>query len=75
MQINREMLAKMAEMSDTELWAKIRAIGESYGYNLSAKEPSHAELEKMRALMRGDVQISPIDAMRLLNQYKNKGQG
>lgn len=74
MQINREMLAKMAGMNDAELWAQIRAVAENYGYTLSEKQPTHAELEKMRSLMRGDVQISPKDAMRLINQYKNKGR-
>jgi hypothetical protein len=74
MQINREMLAKMAVMSDAELWDKIRAVGESYGYSLAKKQPTHTELEKIRALLRGDVEISPMDAMRLLNQYKDKGR-
>ena len=75
MQINRDMLAKMAGMSDAELWEQICAIAGNYGYVLSNNQPSHIELEKMRSLMRGDVQISPKDAMRLLNQYKSKGQG
>ena len=75
MQMNRDMLAKLAGMSDAELWAQIRAMAGNYGYVLSSAQPSHAELEKMRSLMRGDVQISTMDAMRLLNQYKSKGQG
>ncbi len=75
MQINREMLAKIAGMDDSQLWQQICAIAENYGYTLSKNQPSHAELEKMRSLMRGDVQISPKDAMRLINQYKNRGQG
>ena len=73
MQINRDMLAKMATMNDTELWEQIRAVAKNYGYELSNNQPTHAELEKMRSLMRGDVQISPKDAIRLINQYKNKG--
>lgn len=75
MQLNRDMLAKMASMNDVELWAQIRKVAESHGYKLSEGQPSHAELEKMRSLMRGDVQISPKDAMRLINQYKSKGMG
>ena len=75
MQLNRDMLAKMASMNDTELWAQIRTVAEGYGYKLSNRQPSHAELEKMRSLMRGNVQISPKDAMRLINQYKSKGMG
>ena len=75
MQINREMLAKMAAMNDAELWASIRAVGESYGYSLATRQPTHGELEKIRSLLRGDVQISPMDAMRLLNQYKDKDRG
>ena len=74
MQINKEMLAKMAGMSDAELWEQLRAVGGGYGYSLSSKQPSHEELERIRLLLRGDVQISPKDAMKLLNQYKNKGQ-
>ena len=73
MQINRDMLTKMAGMNDTELWEQIRAVAKNYGYVLSNKQPTHEELEKMRSLMRGDVQISPMDAMRLINQYKSKG--
>ncbi len=75
MQINREMLAKMASMDDEQLWKQICAAAEGYGYTLSKNQPSHAELEKMRSLMRGDIQISPKDAMRLINQYKSKGRG
>ena len=75
MQINRDILAKMAGMGDAELWEQIRAVAGNYGYVLSNSQPPHADLEKMRSLMRGDVQISPKDAMRLLNQYKSKGQG
>ena len=75
MQINREMLAKMAAMNDAELWESIRAVGESYGYSLATRQPTHGELEKIRSLLRGDVQISPMDAMRLLNQYKDKDRG
>ncbi len=73
MQIDREMLAKMASLNDTELWGQICKVAEKHGYVLSKKQPSHAELEKIRSLMRGDVQISPMDAMRLLNEYKSRG--
>ena len=75
MQINKDMLAKMAAMNDAELWESIRAVGESYGYSLATRPPTHGELEKIRSLLRGDVQISPMDAMRLLNQYKDKDRG
>ena len=50
MQINRDMLAKMAGMNDAELWEQIRAVAGNYGYVLSNRQPSHAELEKMRVL-------------------------
>ena len=73
MQIDREMLAKMASLDDTELWSQICKVAEKHSYTLSKRQPSHRELEKIRSLMRGDVQISPMDAMRLLNEYKSRG--
>lgn len=73
MQIDREMLARMAGLDDKELWGQICRVAEQHGYALRTNQPSHTELEKIRSLMRGDVQINPRDAMKLINEYKKRG--
>ena len=72
MKLNREMLKQYAMLGDAELWREICAMGSKYGYKLPPNVPSHAEMEKIRTLMRGDEKIGLSEAMKLLNEYKSK---
>ncbi len=72
MKLNKEELKKIASLPDSEMWQGICAIAKSNGYNLKSNQPKHEELDKMREILRGDVKINMLDAMRLLNTYKEK---
>ena len=74
MKLNQEMLKKYAALGDTELWAEICGMGARYGYKLPQDAPSHAEMEKIRTLMRGGEKLGLADAVKLLNEYKMKKQ-
>lgn len=73
MKINKEELSKIATLPDAQMWQAICSVAQSNGYNLRAREPSHEELEKIRGILRGDIKIGMLDAMRLLNSYKDRG--
>lgn len=73
MKFDKAKLDELAKLPDKELWATIRTIAEKHGVHLPDKEPSHTELEKIRGAISGTEKISPIDAMRIINQYKKKG--
>ncbi len=70
MKINKDELKKLAELPDSQMWQGICAVAKSNGYNLTPKQPTHAELEKMREILRGNVKIGMLDAMRLIKTYK-----
>ena len=72
MKLNREMLKKYAALGDDELWSEICTLGAKYGYKLPKSTPSHAEMEKIRTLLRGDEKVGLSEAMKLLNEYKAK---
>ena len=70
MKINKERLNALADMSDEMLWKTVREIASAHGYSLPERSPSHSEMEKMRAAMRGSDKINLTDAMKLLKSYK-----
>ena len=57
-------------MSDEMLWKTVREIATSHGYSLPERAPSHSEMEKLRAAMRGGDKINIADAVKLLKNYK-----
>ena len=71
MKINKEAIERLAALDDRELWLEIKKIAGEYGIKLTTKEPSHEELEKIRAIVRGG-NLSMTDAMRLVSEYKKK---
>ena len=73
MKFDKSKLDELAKLPDKELWDKIKTIAASHGLHLPEREPTHAELEKLRNTISGSEKISPIDAMRIINQYKKKG--
>lgn len=73
MKLNKEELKRIADLPDSTMWQGICAIARSNGYNLTAKQPTHQELEKIREILRGEVKIGMLDAMRMINTYKEKG--
>lgn len=72
MKLNKDELKKMADLPDAAMWQGICEIAKSNGYNLTASQPKHEELEKIRQILRGEVKISMFDAMRMINTYKER---
>ena len=73
MKVNREELKKYASLDDGELWRMIREMAKGYGYSISETVPPHEQMEKIRAILRGDTEISMAAALKILNTYKSKG--
>lgn len=69
MRINKEELARIAALSDEELWRTVVTMASSYGFKLPEKTPEHSELEKLRATLNGS-KLNVSEAVRLLNNYK-----
>lgn len=72
MKINKEMLDRLASMSDAELWGQIRAIAGSHGLKIPDGIPPHAEMEKLRSMMRGETKMSLGEAVKIINNQKRE---
>ena len=72
MRVNKEELKKMAEKSDEELWASIKEIAKSHGFNLPEETPKKENLEKIRGVLSGNEKFNLSDATKIINSYKNK---
>lgn len=72
MNINKEELRAVADLSDRDLWNFISKVAKEHGYTLGDLSPSPADLERIRGALRGSETISLRDAARLLNTYKKK---
>ena len=72
MKINKEELRRMADMPDAAMWQGICTVAKSNGYSLTDNQPSHQELDKIREILRGEVKIGMLDAMRMINTYKER---
>ena len=72
MKINKEELRRMADLPDDAMWHGICTVAKNNGYNLTATQPSHKELEKIREILRGEVKIGMLEAMRMINTYKER---
>lgn len=71
MKLNNNIVNKLRGLDDDALWREIREMASSYGLKLPDKTPTASELSKVRdALNIGE--ISTVDAMRLLNEYKRR---
>lgn len=73
MKFTREEIERLAALPDDQLWCQVQTIAKGYGLNLPERQPSHAELEKLRGIACGG-KISMPEAMMLINKYK-KGMG
>ncbi len=71
MRFDKSRLEALAALPDDKLWAEVLKIADSFGYSLPRQAPPHCELEKMRDAVRCD-KINVSEALRLVNQYKNK---
>lgn len=72
MKINTEKTAKYAELGDADLWREIITVAGGYGFKLECAPPSHAEMERIRGILRGEEKINMAEGMKLINTYKSK---
>lgn len=70
MKINKEQLRQLADLPDKALWQSIRDMAKSYGYELPEKQPTEAEMNKIRGAMRGTEKINLTKALGLLKNFK-----
>ena len=65
----RAMEALLA-LDDRALWEKIRGIAAASGIPLTDTVPPHADLEKLRDMMRGSGQGNVAEALSTLSRYR-----
>ena len=70
MKINRDKVARLSSLGDSELWDEIRGIAGSHGFKLPEKTPSPTEMAKLREALLGSTQANLKEAMRVINNYK-----
>ena len=70
MKVNKEQMKKLAEKSDSELWAEIIALAKSHGYTLPEAMPKHEDIERIRRALLGVEKISLSEAAKIMNSYK-----
>ena len=75
MRIDKDKLAAIAAMPDDKLWSEVRALAASHGYNLPTAMPSASEMSALRAAIAGGAKINLMQAARVLNQSKKRGNG
>lgn len=73
MRLNKEELRALAALGDRDLWAAVKNIAQRYGIKLPDASPSHADLDRLRALLAAPEKIKMSEAIRLVNEYKKKG--
>ena len=71
MKINKDEMKRMAEKSDTELWAEIQGLAKRHGYNIPSAMPRHEDIERIRRALLGVEKISLTDAAKIIKNYKN----
>ena len=72
MRFNKEELARLASLSDEELWRTVVSMAAKYGFKLPEKTPEHSELERLRATI-GASKLNLSEAVKLLNSYRKGG--
>ena len=71
MEIRPEALERLLFEDDTRFWETIRRIAAMNNVTLPTTPPSHADMEKLRALLRSGA-LGYEDAVRIL---RKNGQG
>ena len=74
MKLDKESLKKMATLPDDELWQTIRKTAEAHGISLPEGTPKKEELSRLRGILLDAEKLNPLAAMKLINDYKNRGR-
>lgn len=70
MRLDKDKLNELVSLPDDELWKKVIEIANGYGFNLPAKTPEHAELEKLRGVVGDGSKMNVAGAFKILSKYK-----
>ena len=70
--IDKEELKGYAALDDKALWDMIRTLAGENGFTLKETPASHADLERVRAILLGSEKINMREAIKLINTYKKK---
>ena len=65
-------MQQLLTLSDSELWTVLRSIASAKGISLPTATPSAEEMQRLRAVFRNGQNISPEQAARIVDAYKNK---
>lgn len=74
MKFDANAMSALLALDDAALWMQIRRIAASAGLSLSETPPPHAELERLRTLMRGAGQADIAEAMQTLTRFREGGK-
>jgi hypothetical protein len=69
---DKSELSRLASLDDATLWESIRNIASQHGYELSDRNASHEDLERVRSILRGSEKFNMREAARLINTYKKR---
>ena len=72
MRYDNEKIKRLSAMSDAALWQEIRSMLSGYGIRLPDKMPSHEDMQNLRRAFTLGEGISPMEAARLIGEYKRK---
>ncbi|MBP3436842.1 MAG: hypothetical protein J6K61_02910 [Clostridia bacterium] len=70
MQFNPEALRQLLEQDDVALWKALRRIAAENGIALPERQPSPADMQKLRQTLKGASQKSVEEAASLIHTYK-----
>lgn len=72
MKINKEKIAELAALEDSQLWLVITQAALKYGYTLPAEVPKKEDMAKLRSIMNEAEKISAKDILKLMSAFKAK---
>ena len=75
MKFDANAMAALVALDDASLWAQIRRIAASAGLCLSETPPPHADLERLRGMMRNAGQADLAEAMKTIARFREGGKG
>lgn len=72
MKLDEQKIKELSALPDDALWNAIRGMLAQHGMRLPEKQPTHEDMERLRAAFTGAQGINPLQGMRLMREYKEK---
>lgn len=74
MKFDKTQIDALLKKSDAQLWREIRGLAKARGFNLPEETPERGDMQKIRAALGNIDGISPVTALRLMNDLKRRGK-